>query len=55
MEVLLGCDEGLMEVVVKVCSEEEFCSQKTSEVPPAVGSLGRRDELRVRTALVGTG
>lgn len=49
-------DEGLMEAAAEaeVCSEEEFCSQKTSEAPSAVGSLGRRDERRVRTAAVGT-
>lgn len=47
-------DEGLMEAAAEVCSVEEFCSQKTSEAPSAVGSLGRRDERRVRTAAVGT-
>lgn len=31
-------DEGLMEAA-EVCSEEDFCSQKTSEAPSAVGSL----------------
>lgn len=42
-------DRGLLEVGGGV-----FWSQKTFEAPSAFGSLGRRDEQRMRTVAVGT-